>query len=198
MIVGDPDTFAIESGITKAFERLSFRALGFFVIHVGGRRYGVHEPDATMLALALDDADRRLAFRGKHNAPFASVPDASKIAHAFRNACYAEEQEDSFFDIDVQEFRGLIHSNHLDDWSPNAIDEAFDDGSYILQFDVGDRVRLVAYKSKGWSYDPETLKDIWVPADDFYSILHRWRKAFETEWAMLPKIGLSEDGAECG
>ena len=35
MIVGDPSIFAIESGITKAYERPSFLALGFFVLHVG-------------------------------------------------------------------------------------------------------------------------------------------------------------------
>ena len=31
MLIGDPSEFAVESGITKAYERLSFRALGYFV-----------------------------------------------------------------------------------------------------------------------------------------------------------------------
>jgi immunity protein 42 of polymorphic toxin system len=37
MIVGNPSIFAIESQITKAYESLSMRALGFFVVHIGGR-----------------------------------------------------------------------------------------------------------------------------------------------------------------
>lgn len=53
MIVGNPSTFAIESQITRAFERLSFRAPGSFTILVDGFRYGVYEPDATLLAVPL-------------------------------------------------------------------------------------------------------------------------------------------------
>ena len=54
MLIGDTQEFAIKSFIFKAYARLSFRALGFFVIHVGGRRYGVYESNATMLANSLD------------------------------------------------------------------------------------------------------------------------------------------------
>ena len=50
MIIGDPKVFAIESCISIAYEELGARALGFFVIHIGGRCYGVREPDATWLA----------------------------------------------------------------------------------------------------------------------------------------------------
>ena len=48
MIVGDTQVFAIESEITEAYASLGLRALGFFVIHVGGSRYGVYDPNATM------------------------------------------------------------------------------------------------------------------------------------------------------
>ena len=50
MMFGIQEIFGIESGVAQAYERLSFRALGFFVLHVGGMRYGVFEPDATLLA----------------------------------------------------------------------------------------------------------------------------------------------------
>jgi hypothetical protein len=55
MICGDPSTFAIESNISRAFHRLSSRALGRFTVHLRGRRYGVFEPDATLLACSLDE-----------------------------------------------------------------------------------------------------------------------------------------------
>jgi hypothetical protein len=58
MIVGDPSVFAIESEITRAYERLSFRALGYFVIYVCGRSYGVRAPDATMLACSFDAVEK--------------------------------------------------------------------------------------------------------------------------------------------
>ena len=50
MMIGDPGISAIESEITQAYEPVSVRAMGFFVIHMGGRCYGVRRPDATMLA----------------------------------------------------------------------------------------------------------------------------------------------------
>ena len=63
MIIGNLSIFAIESSITQAHNTLSQRALGFFAIHVGGRRFSVCEPDATMMswsgvALMLDISPR--------------------------------------------------------------------------------------------------------------------------------------------
>src|SRR5258708_1524229 len=91
--------FAIESVITQAYERLSQRALGFFVVHVGDRRFGVCESDATMLGCSFDTVQRRVARRGTHTASFAIEPDAGKIADAFRNAVYAEDHDEGYFGI---------------------------------------------------------------------------------------------------
>jgi hypothetical protein len=72
-------------------------------------------------------------------------------------------------------------------WAPDG-DAAFDDGSYVLQFDVGDRVRLVAFESsEGCLYDPSSLIDQWLPADDFYRVLQDWNDAFVAEWEAMPK-----------
>jgi hypothetical protein len=123
MIVGDPSVFAIESEITRAYERLSFRALGYFVIYVCGRSYGVRAPDATMLACSFDAVEKRIANRGKHVAPFAAE-DAGKIADAFLRALYADKQEDKlFFGIPQPEFSGVLYSKYIV-WAPDG-DEAF-------------------------------------------------------------------------
>jgi hypothetical protein len=193
MIIGDQSAFAIESGITLAYERLGFRALGFFVIHVGGRRYGVYTPDATMLACSVDEVRNRITSRGRHFAPFAAEVDAGKIADAFRSAIYAEQQKERYFDIPFPEFRELIYSNELC-WAPDG-DEAFDDGSYVLQFDFEDRVRLIAFKSgNDYLHDASTLSDVWLSADDFYDVLRNWLEAFEAEWTGLPKIPEDQPG----
>jgi hypothetical protein len=187
MMIGNPTIFAIESEITRAYERLGFRALGFFVLHVGGRRYGVYKPDATMLANSFDEVQERIAFCYKHTAPFAMEPDAGAIADAFRNAIYADEQQESFFGMPLAEFSKFFYMPSNVMWAPDG-DEAFDDGSYVLQFDVESRVRLIAFKSdEGYSHDPNTLSDIWLPADGFYNILREWRDAFEAEWVSAPK-----------
>jgi len=195
MLIGDQSIFAIESGITHAYERLSLRALGFFVIHIEGRCYGVCSPDATMLACSFDEVEDRIARRGHHTAPFASESNAGTIADAFLNAIYAPDQEsECFFNLSQPEFHSLVSSNHVE-WAPDG-DEAFDDGSHIVQFEIEDRVRLVAFKTseKGYRHDPGTLSDIWLEADEFYQVLQSWHDAFEAEWSAKPKI--SDDNAQ--
>lgn len=189
MIVGDPARLAIESSITRAYSRLSFRALGFFVLHIGGRVYGVRAPDATMLANSFDQVRERLADRGTHIAPFAAHQDAGKIADAYRLAGYAPDQETkSFFGMPQPEFSDLICRRRLV-WAPDG-DEAFDDGSYVLQFDCGHAVRLVGFKfsEEGYLHQPGTLSDLWMEADEFYSVLAQWIAAFEAEWNAADKI----------
>lgn len=96
MLVGDPSIFAIESGIYKAYKRLHFRAWGFFVIHVKGRRYGVYEHDATTPANSLDEVEKRIARLGKHTAPFAAESNATEIAYSYRNAFIATNKMNRF------------------------------------------------------------------------------------------------------
>jgi len=181
MIVGNPSILAIESGVTQAYERISLRALGFFVIHVGGRRYGVYKPDATMLACSFDEVNNRIGDRGGHIVPFAATLDAGKIADAFLSAVYADVHDVRYFNIPWRDFCKMIYSNHIV-WAPDG-DAGFDDGSYVLQFDVQDRVRLIAFKNGGdHLHDPSTLSEVWVTADNFYTVLQQWRNAFEAEW----------------
>ena len=198
MIIGDPKIFAIESGISIAYEELGARALGFFVIHLGGHCYGVREPDATWMASSFDEVERRLVQRGMHTAPFASEPEAGKIADAFGDAIYAPDKEsDLLLNIPQPEFSNFIYANKLQ-WAPDG-DEAFDDGSCVLHFDVEARVRLIGFKCAKDEYHhaPDTLNDVWLDADKFYEILKAWLGAFEAERLAAPKPfkAHSQDGA---
>ncbi|MFO1512599.1 MAG: Imm42 family immunity protein [Verrucomicrobiota bacterium] len=212
MLIGNPSNFAIESCISIAYEELGARALGFFVIHIGGRCYGVREPDATWMANSFDEVERRIARRGKHTAPFATELNAGKIIDAARDADYAPDQESKLFlGIPRQEFSNYFSSDRLT-WAPDG-DEAFDDGSNVLHFDVDNRVRLIGFRLKRCANDyphdpaipsvhecvhewefhryqhaPNSLSDIWLQADEFYHILQTWRDAFEAEWRSAPKL----------
>jgi hypothetical protein len=136
MTIGDPAVFAIESEITVAYERLSQRALGFFVIHVAGRCYGVKASGASMLGVAFNDVAKRIKDRGTHNVPSLSNADSVEIAKAFSLTVYFDQPENKlFFGMRATEFGRLFSSKSLE-W---VGDENFDDGSCILQFDVGDR-----------------------------------------------------------
>ena len=102
------------------------------------------------------------------------------------------EQTRLFFGIRQTEVQRLIYANHLK-WAPDG-DEAFDDGSNILQFDVGDRVRLIAFTWKSlpkYHHDPDSLREIWMGAEEFYRILVEWRLAFAEEWTRTAKVSES-------
>lgn len=186
MTIGNPDKLAIESDITRAIQTEdSVLPSGYFVIHVCGLRYGVRQPDATLLSCSVAEIDNRIGRRGNHAVPFASEP-AGRIADAYRDAiCAPDQEQKQFFGRPHSEFENLIHSSYIS-WAPDG-DEAFDDGSYVLQFDVGDKVRIIAFRcaERGYHHDPLTLRDLWVGEEEFYGVLEQWRTAFTDAWALL-------------
>ncbi len=188
MIIGDPNIFAIESEITLAYDRPSQLALGFFVLYVMGRCYGVREPDATMLANPFDEVGRRIARRGNHNPSFTKDANAQDIAYSFRRAIYDESGEgERFFGMSVRQFTNAISSNRLE-WTAYC-DEAFDDSSYVLQFEDENQVRLVAFTgTPDFLYDPGSLRDVCLSPDAFYEILQEWQDRFKNEWSSWPKV----------
>jgi hypothetical protein len=187
MIVGDPSRFALESEITHAYERPSQRALGYFVIHVGGRCYGIRAWDATMLATVFDGVSRRVAMRGRHTAPNICDTDSEALATAFSRAIYVDhEPEELFLGMRDTDFRALLISASLE-WTADG-DEGFDDGSCVLHFDIGDQVRLIAFsRVANPILDPQSLREVWIPEEDFYVILQDWHDRFLAEWTSFPK-----------
>lgn len=187
MVVGDPSVLAIESSITQPYERLGQRALGFFVIHVGGKSYGVRSPEATLLACSFDAVRRRIAQQGKHCVLFGSEPDVAKVVDAVRAAMYDEDRQgESFFGMSADALRDALASHEIV-WAPDG-DAAFDDGGHVLQFDQGDKVRLIAFKNTSHQDDVgSTLAEAWMNADEFYGLLDKWQSRFEAEWAAALK-----------
>jgi Immunity protein 42 len=181
MMIGNPNIFAVESQITQISEWRSQMALGFFVLHISGRAYGVKQPDATMLGALLNDVARRIVGRGSHSIPAVVDAEPSKIASTFRRAVYGEcEEQEVFFGMTASDFRNAISSNYVE-WTAYG-DEAFDDGSYVLQFDNGDQVRLIAFVgTPDFQYDPDSLRDCHLSQKEFYTVLEDWLDAFGRE-----------------
>jgi len=195
-MIGNPSIFAIESGITVAWDDLRWGALGFFVLHVGGFCYGLRGPHAASLGISAGFFESHIGdLRGSHVVPFAETADAGEIADAWQHC--AGEHCESYFGLPGDEYIALVMSKDVAWLISDA--EAFDDGSRVLQFDVGDRVRIIAFQSDSavnddWisdqaaKFSPAPLRDIWLPADEFYGIVQQWRDAFLAEWESLPKM----------
>ena len=177
MIVGDPAIFAVESLLTEPVESVSQLALGFFVIHVGGRCYGVRTPDATMLGCSVDSARQRIIDRGCHVVELLQCEEALDIAEAYLAAMYDEARQAArFFGLSADEWSEQIASGKIA-WAPDG-DEAFDDGSHVLQFDLGRRVRIIAFHNLPPSELQGTLSEVELDAGEFYGILEAWLKSF--------------------
>jgi Immunity protein 42 len=182
LTVGNPAIFALESHINVRYESLSQRALGFFVIHVNSLSFGIRSPEATLLACSFDSVQRRTNHRGQHVASFGPDADAMQLANAVIDSTYYEQNKNhKFFDISANEFVNTLAKNELL-WAPDG-DEAFDDGSHVLHFDVGDMVRLIAFKNPiNFQHGISTLTEVWLKSVDFYNILNEWMHKFELEW----------------
>jgi Immunity protein 42 len=185
VIAGEKERFAIESLIAEAYEEESRVGLGYFVIHILGMSYGINRSDATWLACSLDSVEELIEQRGKYDAAFARHPDAADLADAFRIVKYNGIEE-----IDPSHRLWNLCDNFENSvswqWAPDG-DQAFDDGSYVLYFNIGKAVRLVAFRClKNGLHDPVTLRDLTLTELDFYDTLTTWRARFlEERLAML-------------
>ena len=169
MIVGNLDIFAIESEMTEVYSRISSRALGFFVIYVGGRLFGVRERSASMLACSFDEVSNRFQRRGKHVIPALNNIDAHSIAQAYLDGRFRKTARTDYLGLSKKEFADSLDENDVVR-APDG-DEAFDDGSHVLQFDVDNRVRLIAFVNTEFSEEVgTTLREQWIEAEQFYSL----------------------------
>lgn len=187
MIFGNLKTFAIESEIQNVETDLSLLALGFFNIIISGIRYGVPAKDATYLASTYDSIVSRIQMKGKHYIPEFTNFNAQEIAFAFRKAFYFESLEgDSFCGFSLQDFSAKIVDSGVQ-WAPDG-DTAFDDGSYVLQFDIGQRVRLVGFKSDPvLPVMPGSVAEVELPADEYYNFLNSWIVWMKQQATPLPQ-----------
>lgn len=194
MIVGNPSSLAIESSVTEAYESMGQRALGFFVLHVGGKCYGVRSPTATLLACSFDAVQRRIERRGQHRMQLGGEPDAMKIADAVRAAFYDEDrQQEQFFGMSASELCDELHMHEIL-WAPDG-DAAFDDGGHVLQFDQGESIRLIAFKNAATHQDfVDSVVESWLSSEQFYATLADWRSHFESEWKAALRAASTRSG----
>jgi hypothetical protein len=195
MIAGDPSVFAIESEITEALENPGQMALGFFIIHVGGRAFGVKEPDASCLGCSFNEVEARLRRRGMHMSPFPTDYHAADVAEAYLDAIYRDTPRRDYVGLSRQEFVEAIYTSAVI-WAPDG-DETFDDGSHVLQFDVGSRVRIIAFVNTESPDDlTGTIKEEWLDANFFYSVMSDWKTLITAERADRLKTNTRSPEAE--
>jgi hypothetical protein len=184
LLCGDKSRFAIESGISQFHTERSLLGLGYFVIHMNGVTYGVKEPDATALACSHQEVMKRLALKGIHRAEFGDRWDSYTLAYELHNFIYNPAQENDYLNMSIEQIKSSMYGKNIM-WAPDG-DEAFDDGGHIIQFDLGDRVRIVAWKSpdKGYAVNPKSVQECYLPFEEYYQILEDWSSEFFQQWEL--------------
>lgn len=182
MICGDPSKFAIESIVSLTYGMTPQKALGNIIVFVGGKGYGNRAPDATTLGFPLEHARARIRRRGRHTAPFFEDESAEAIADALLAAEFdGGRQHELFFGLSASQIRKIVGSNNID-WAAD-VDESFDDGSHVFQFDIQERVRLIGCVNAA----ERCVHEVWLLADDYYQVIDSWQKSLEDQIAVLAK-----------
>lgn len=188
MLVGEKSTFGIAWQLTEAYHSMGMRGMGYFNYYIGGLRFGVNSPHATLLGCSFESIRERVRLRGTHHAAF-SLNEAKEIAISYRRACFDESAADNlFFGTLAPILCKEIHEANVV-MAPDG-DLAFNDGSHVLQFDVDNKVRLIAFKSTeiGYTFVQHSLRDVWLSADSFYVILEQCLLDFDREWSAMNKV----------
>lgn len=156
MLFGDRSTFAIDCEISSLHPPR--QALGKFCVYLAGRRFGVDEPEASMLANSIDAIRERLLNRGLHTLRSFEVVPSVAIADAYLDETYRR----GGVGVSVG-WRTIV-------WAPDG-DAAFDDGSHILQMDTGSSVRLIGFQNTGDALTVDDVVELTILPDAFYSVL---------------------------
>jgi hypothetical protein len=178
VIVGNPDQFAIESQIDLVDVDEHFRAWGAFGLHVGGVRYGVWEDGCTSFSNSPGEVQRLLSTRGSRTQPERQDRPAFELADQWLDVNFRVRPRT----ITEHERISVSEILHTPACYWPEMDREFDDGSTVLLFDVGDKVRIVAFKNSGGN-DVTHLSDQVLPANAFYEVLAGWLSAFEKDLA---------------
>lgn len=178
--VGNKESFALESHIEAISPNASQVALGFFVIHLQSKEFGVRKPDATMLGCSIESVKERIQNRGRHLAPFGLELSAIALAQSVVEVLYADVREEEYFGIDTASFERILEDGRLL-WAPDG-DEAFDDGSKVIQYDDHGYVRLIGFRYDGdFRVNPESFAEVTISAEEYYGVLSQWVEQVMTE-----------------
>lgn len=135
-----------------------------------------------MLACSFDEVLRRLDRRGTHRVSYLLEIGAPLIAEAYLDARYRETTRIDYFSRTKSAFTDDLYDVKVP-WAPDG-DAAFDDGSYILQFDVREKVRLIAFQNLECPVETaNSVEEIWLESDIFYGVLAEWSERFAADWA---------------
>ena len=177
MLFGGKDSFAIEFEIKTLYHNESFIGCGFFVVYINNFIYGIREDDATTFGSILHTLKKLNKSEFYSETPFNRLSDY-EICDKFYDANYRIENR--YSENVLNEFKSIcitdnykeVHGNYakkyLNVWNP--MEEAFDNGDFILQINENSKVRILGFKTDE-KYDLNNLNSVTINKDIYLNIL---------------------------
>lgn len=179
---GNRSIFGIESGVFEFIENPNQLGIGYFIIQMDGKEFGVKKERATILGNSYWEIKARLARKGRHTISFGEVASAAAISCSIANIIYNRHFKSEI--LNAEEIDELVRKLYENDlvWAPDG-DSAFDDGSHIIQIDCENYVRLICFNND--ETEDATLNsivDLKISSLEYYGILADWRAQFSQNW----------------
>jgi hypothetical protein len=176
------DQFYLESFVDSYLPDIGQMAIGYFSISIDGRAYGVKRKDASLLACSYDAVVRRLKASDSHRLSFGDKHPAHFYVHELLRAHLGDSSyQRCFTDEEREEFVAKLFSHELW-WAPDG-DAAFDDGSYVIQMDYPNYVRVIGFKYlESQSETLASISELRMDSGEFYDVLEEWSGRFLEDW----------------
>lgn len=164
MIFGDKGSFAIEIEVNNFFHD-EYVGEGKFVIYINNQRYGIDNEYATTFLCIKDELF--LFLNNLQN----SIEELLRFSSTEISIAYYCQ---NYCDVDLSKLNDnlLNLTKHLVAWSPES---AFDDGSYIIHFDYGDKTRIIGFKScmikDKCMVQKDSVNEVFIKREEFERII---------------------------
>lgn len=164
MVFGDKNSFAIEVEVNERYDDY-FIGDGFIVVYIKNICYGRKEKLATSFPCSVKQLETFIK-NNINNGIDLNKYTKDDIAFSY----YIQNYSD--LDLSMYNKDFLFKTKCLTTWD---FDEAFDDGSYIIHFDYGDKTRIIGFKSciikDKCMVQKDSVNEVYIQREEFVRIL---------------------------
>lgn len=179
MLIGSIKRFAIEYTIREFYEN-NFIGDGKFLVYINGIPYGQNRDDSTTFSCIIPELGKRIITR-KITDKILRENGHAEIAHNYYDCFFADEPKTTYFGLSKKDFEKVIIENNC---SWNGMDEAFDDGSFILQINMNSTTtKLIGFKAIScFPVEIEKISTIEISVDVFNTTIQQFIESLKTDF----------------
>jgi hypothetical protein len=178
MTIGDINIFALEYSIIEYYDS-RYIGDGKFIVYINGTKYGKSNNNSTTFSSIIPSLGQRANTSNLTDPIFEKYPPYD-LAFACYDSYYGENPKEVYLGLNREHFLVLKRNNKIE-W--HGMDEAFDDGSFIIQLNnANNEISLIGYRAI--SSNPsqiEELNSIKLKYSIFSEIINQFIESIKNE-----------------